>query len=181
MGSFQFSGGAWQGQPLVTLTVEITPPPQTVLANILAMYDRMEDLSPILAQLPEKVIFPAVQELFASEGFGSWKFKGYQSSPPMVKTGLMKRGLTTRDPMLNRITVTKDSLSFQLQTNAFLTASRRDLFERRMAGRYSGYGVFYPGIHQHGWKRHNQNVILGLRDEDVDKAAQLIVDYIMNG
>jgi hypothetical protein len=172
MGSFQFSGGAWQGRPLVTLTVEITPPPQTMLANILAMYDRMEDLSPILAQLPEKVIFPAVQELFASEGFGSWHFKGYQSSPPMVKTGLMKRGLTTRDPMLNTIKVTKDSLSFQLNPAPFIAASRKR--------RKRGEGVFYPGIHQHGGKRHYQNIILGLRDEDIDKAAQLIVDYIMN-
>jgi phage gpG-like protein len=160
--------------PVIKLTVTLDPPANIIAAQLESILRRADDLSPIMQTLPEKIIFPAVMELFATEGFGTWQFKGFQSSPPMVKTGLMKRGLTRRDAMLNTVVVTKSSVTFALNPAPYISASRAHT--RKKKG-----GVFYPAIHQYGGSRHNRNPVLALRDEDIQRAVELIQNYIING
>jgi phage gpG-like protein len=134
---------------------------------------RLENLKPFLQVLPEQVIFPSVRKSFAAQGRPTWEFKGFQSSPPMVKSGLMKRGLTSRDTTLNTITITDNTLTFQLNPSPYIIASRRK-------GKGST-GVFYPGIHQHGGSRHYQNVILNLQPEDIEKMEEMLLNYLTTG
>ncbi len=166
-----FVGGT--GRPRIQLNVKFATPKGDPLDQMLKIFDRLQDLKPILEKIPEAVIFPSVQKSFASEGRPGWRFKGYQSSPPMIKTGLMKRGLTTRDPGLNTIRIDKDTLVFELNPGPYIAASRRK-------GSRSP-GVFYPSIHQFGGSRHYQNIVLNIQEEDIDKIEQMVNDYVAEG
>lgn len=142
---------------------------------------RMQNLKPVLNVVPEQVIFPSVEKSFAAQGRPAWRFKGYQSSPPMIKTGLMKRGLTTRDAALNTITVTDETLTFELNRGPYVEASRAGHRGKMSGHRETSAGVFYPGIHQHGGKRHYQNIVLNLQPEDAEKIERLLLQYLTSG
>ena len=131
------------------------------------LYRRLLDLSPALETIPERVIFPSVDEHFATEGRGRWRFKGYQSDPPMIsKRGLMKRGLTARSG-LNRLKIDKQTLTFELN-EAFYRSQTKS-------------GVFYPGVHQTGGKRHFKNPVLELQPEDEQEILDILSDYVDTG
>ena len=147
------------------------------LGQLLGMIERTQNMQPAMAVLPEKVIFPSVQQSFAARGRPSWRFKGYQSEPPMIKSELMKRGLTSRDSNLNTIIVGPNSLYFALNEGPYIDASRA-----HVKGKAASPGVFYPGIHHHGGSRHYQNIVLNLQEpEDTDKIKAILANFIVTG
>ncbi len=147
------------------------------LEEQLAIVDRLQNLAPIMDRVPEEVIFPSVERLFAMGGRPTWRFKGFQSSPPMVKSGLMKTGLTTRSPGLNAIAVTPNSVSFMLLEPMFRAASMVGDWGRRK----DPAGFFYPAAHQFGTKKHNINEVLNLDEQDVARLEELLSDYVTDG
>ena len=154
------------------------------LGQLLGMIDRTQNMQPAMEVLPEKVIFPSVMQSFAARGRPSWHFKGYQSEPPMVKIGLMKRGLTSRDAALNTIIVGPNSLYFALNEGPYIDASRMHVKGKKlkMGAVSKSPGVFYPGIHQHGGSRHYQNIILNLQEpEDTEKIKAILANFIVTG
>ena len=158
----------------VTVNVDNAAANKT-LTQLLGMIDRTNDMSPAMQLLPEKVIFPSVNQSFAARGRPSWRFKGYESEPPMIKAGLMKRGLTSRDAALNTIVVGPNSLYFALNEGPYIAA-------RRATSPGARYDVFYPGIHQHGGIRHYENIILNLQEpEDTDKIKAILGNFIVTG
>ncbi len=160
---------------MITITAKVTG--GAVFQQLKQLEDRILDLRPVLNKIPETILFPSVMRSFAAGGRPAWRFKGYQSSPPMVKTGLMKRALTTRDASLNRISVTSQSLSFDLLPGPFIAASMRG----DRGGKRKGPGVFYPAVHQYGGSRHFQNLVLELQPDDFERMSRLIVDYCTEG
>jgi hypothetical protein len=148
--------------------------PSEILAGVV---NRMRDMSPQLECLPEAVIFPAFQRLFETGGFGKWYFKGYQSNPPMVKSGLMKAGLTRRNALMNEVDVTRNSIAVFLREQIFLDRSTEGSWGKRK----SGGGYFYPAAHQYGLGRCNENLAADLEDSDVEKMADLLSTYITEG
>ncbi len=171
--SYTFVGGQ-ANRGGVTITVNIDD------AGVRKMMDgflsRMRDLSPAMNAIPEKVIFPSVMQSFGAGGRPGWLgIHGNKLS--MVKSGLMKRGLTSRDAVLNQITVTPDSMTSRLNPAPYIQASMTGDWGKR-----KGAGVFYPGIHQFGGKRHNQNIVLNLQDpQDIENIKALVADYIVTG
>jgi phage gpG-like protein len=165
-----FIGGSVR--PRVNVTVKVRGDNTVFQARQIA--DRLMDLAPILDKIPEQVIFPSVERSFSAQGRPPWRFNGYQSNPPMVKSGLMKQGLTSRGGGLNTIRVNKNTLSFELNPGPYITNSRR-------GKQGKSPGVFYPGIHQYGGERHNQNIVLNLQEEDIFRIEQMLSDYVTEG
>ncbi len=172
-----------QAMPSVTVNVTLRPESRTALANASTITERMLDLAPVLSQLPRLVIFPSMQKSFAAGGRPAWHFKGFQSSPPMVKSGLTRHALTQSAPELQNIRVSQNTLTFELNPAPFMARSMHGDWGPRTGGRFRS-GFFYPAAHQYGpsessW--HNQNIILNLQEEDIEKMKEIVAGYLADG
>ncbi len=150
---------------LITVDVEIRGDAPALVSEI---RQKVEDLSPILVEIGEQVLLPSFARTFMAGGRPAWRFKGFQSDPPMRRTDTLFRAVTERGAPGNVFIVGKNELTVGVE--AALPDAKR-----------GGELRPYPLAHQIGRYPYMgfQHIIISAHEEDVNEILRRISDFVV--